>query len=399
MAFEDGLGRLLELKSDKYLITSLYLRLAFEDRENFKYKIALKNLMKEQREKLNGGSFTSEAIKSVDADMKKIAAYIESPDNLVGCGGVALFSCGGEGVWEVFKLPLVYRNRLVIDRSPLTRQLIRINEEFGDISAVIIDRKKARLFRIGLSGVAEVLDYFYPEATRSTKFRAQEGKFRQKVSPAVGGGQVPHGYGEHGFNRMIENEVHQHLKYVSDGLFDYYKKNKFDWLILGGVEHIVADFSNHLHSYLRKKLLGSITVDVDLVKPDELVEEALDLLRDTKHRNQKKLIEEFEEKLPSGLSVNGLAPALKALAMGQARMLIVSEGFSHAGFICPESRVLVLEKSNTLCPEGKTPIPIVDIVDDAIEEALGQSAEVEVVADEDVKKKIWGVGAILRFKV
>jgi peptide chain release factor subunit 1 len=41
----------------------------------------------------------------------------------------------------------------------------------------------------------------------------------------------------------------------------------------------------------------------------------------------------------------------------------------------------------------------VDIVDDTIEEALGQKAEVEVILDEEAKKKIDGVGAILRFKL
>jgi peptide chain release factor subunit 1 len=58
-----------------------------------------------------------------------------------------------------------------------------------------------------------------------------------------------------------------------------------------------------------------------------------------------------------------------------------------------------LEKSDNLCPEGKTPIPVVDIVDEAIEEALGQGAEIQVILDEEAKKKIDGIGAILRFKL
>jgi peptide subunit release factor 1 (eRF1) len=41
----------------------------------------------------------------------------------------------------------------------------------------------------------------------------------------------------------------------------------------------------------------------------------------------------------------------------------------------------------------------VDIVDEAIEEALGQGAEIQVILDEEAKKKIYGMGAILRFKL
>jgi peptide subunit release factor 1 (eRF1) len=79
-------------------------------------------------------------------------------------------------------------------------------------------------------------------------------------------------------------------------------------------------------------------------------------------------------------------------------MLLVTEGFTHPGFKCPESGVLVLEKVDNLCPEGKTPLPVADVVDEAIEEALGQRAEIEVIFNEE-KKKLDGIGAILRFKL
>jgi peptide chain release factor subunit 1 len=399
MTFDDKINNLLKFKSDKYPITSLYLKLGPNERENVRFKIALKNLIKEQREKLNERNFSSHALKSIESDMKKITDYFDNPDVLTGFRGIALFSSTREGVWEVFKLPFVYRNRLVVDSSPLMRQLVTINDEFGDIVVVCIDRKKARLFRISFSGAEEIIDYFYPGATRNTKFQAQEGKFKQRVSLLGGGGQVAQGFGEYGFQRMIENEMHQHFKHVSDSVFEYYKQNKFDWLIIGGIEQVVADFSNHLHTYLKEKCLGTLAIEINLVKPDDLVEKALDLLEFTERRNKKKLIKEFEQRLVSGYAVNGIAATLKALAMGQVRILIVAEGFFHSGFVCPESRILVLEKSDDLCPEGKKPIPVVDIVDEMMEEALRQGAEVEVILDEGAKKEIYGIGAILRFKL
>jgi len=398
MNFKDKFDKLLGFKSDKYPITSIYLKLGAIERENFKYKITLKNLLKEQRDRLSKRNFAKEALESIEADLKKIVDYIESPSLFTGCRGVAIFSSAGESVWEIFKLPLVYRNRLVIDRSPLVNQLITLKDEFGDIAAVIIDRKKARVFRISLNGADEILDYFYPEATRNTKFQAREGKSMQRVT-RVGGGEISHGYGEYGFQRMIENEMHQHFKRISEGLFNYYKEKKFDWLIIGGVEQVVADFSNHLHTYLNEKCLGIITAEINLIKLDELVEKALDLLEVKERRDENTLLKEFEQKLSSGLAVNGLKATLKALMMGQARALLVLEGFSHSGFKCPESGVLILEDGENLCPEGKTPIAVVDIVDEAIEEALRQRVEVEMVLDKDAKKKIDGIGTILRFKL
>jgi peptide chain release factor subunit 1 len=397
MNLEGKIDKILGFKSDKYPITSVYLKLRPEERENFRYRITLKNLIKEERDRLSKGNFTKVALESIETDFTKIVDYIENTSQLTGCRGVAIFSAAGERVWEVFKLPLVYRNRLTVDWSPFVRQLVTMKDEFGDIVVVIIDRKKARLFRIGLNGVVEILDYFYPEATRNTKFQAREGKSIQRVT-RVGGGEIAHGYGEYGFQRMIENEMHQHFKYISEGLFDYYKENNFDWLIIGGVEQVMGDFSNHLHTYLKEKSLGTIPVEINLIKSDELVEKSLDLLEIVERRNEKKLVKEFEQKLVSGFAVNGLEATLQALMTGQARLLLVLEEFSHAGFKCPESGVLVLENRENLCPEGKRPIPVVDIVDEVIEEALGQKMEVEVIRAKEARKKIDGIGAILRYR-
>lgn len=399
MDFKEKIKILLEYKHKQFPITSLYLKLDPRERKNFKYRIALKNLIKERKEKLHKSNYTKESLQSVESDFIKIEDYLANTDHLLESKGVAIFSSSEKRVWEVFKLPLVYRNRLVVERSPLLRQLIRINGEFGEIASLIIDRKRARIFKIGLNGAEEVLAYFYPGATRSTKFQSQEGRFKQRVSPTFGGGKVPHGIGEYGFQRTIENEMHQHFKYVADRLFDYYKENKFDYFILGGAEQIVSDFANHLHTYLKEKLVGTINLKIDLIKPDELFQESLDLLETIRHRKEKKLIDEFEDKLGSRLAVNGIRPTLRALLRGQVRILLILDGFTHSGFICPESGLLALDEKDELCPEGKPPVPVTDIVAEIIEETLGQRAELEFILGEEGKRKIDGLGAILRFQL
>ncbi len=399
MNFGDQIGRLLKFKNKRHPITSLYLKLGPDERQNFKYRITLKNLIKERRDNLPRTEFKKEALESIESDFNMMMDYVDNMSNITACRGLAIFSSTGAGFWDVFKVPLVYRNRLIVNWSPLARQLFRINDEFGDMAVVLIDRKKAKLFRISLDKAEEILGYFYPEYVRTTKFQAQEGKFKQRVSPAVGGGQVAQGYGEYGFQRMIENEMHQHFKNVSEKLFNYYQENKFDWLVIGGADQLRTDFSNHLHTYLYKRILGTIHVDIDAIKPDELVEEAFDLLEKMRLQNEEKIVEEFEEKLGSRLALNGLQPSLNALIRGQARLLLISEGFSHKGYKCPETGFLVLENKESKCPEGIKPIPVLDIVEEAIEEALGQRAEIQIIVDEKAKKMIDGIGAILRFKI
>jgi len=314
------------------------------------------------------------------------------------CRGICVLSSSKNKLWEVFKLPLVYRNQLVIDRSPLLGQLIKINHDYRNIVTILIDRKKARIFRQDPDGAHEILDFFYPEVSRTKKFKSTEGKFKQKLSPTSGTGNLVQGYGEHGFHRTIENEIHQHYKYIADKVFAYFNENKFDVLLLGGTDKNVSEFSHHLHSYLRDRLAGTIIADVNKIKPYQVSEVTLDALEISKSDKEKRLLVEFENKLGSRYAVNGIKPTLKALARGQVKILLVKEGFSSPGFICPESGILSVEKKKRLCPEDIEPIVVVDVVDDAIEEASRQKSEIEIFLDRKSRKKIDGIGAILRFK-
>jgi peptide chain release factor subunit 1 len=398
MDLKDRIDKLLEYKNDEYPITSLYLKLGPRDRENFKYKTTLKNLIKKQKVNLNKRNIGESALESMESDFNKIVNHVDNTDQLTGCRGVCILSSSKSNYWEVFKLPLVYRNQLVIDRSPLLGQLIKINDDYRNIVTIMLDRKKARIFRLELDGAHEILDFFYPEASRTKKFKSTDGKFKQKLSPRSGTGNLVQGYGEHGFHRTIENEIHQHYKYIADKVFAYFNENKFNLLVLGGTDKNISEFSHHLHSYLRDRLAGTITADVNKIKPYQLSEVTLDALEISKSDKEKKLLVEFEDKLGSRLAVNGVKPTLKALMKGQVRVLFVADGFSSPGFICPESGVLLTEKKKGLCPEGTLPVEVVDVVDDAMEEASRQNAEIEILFNKATAKKIDGMGAILRFK-
>lgn len=399
MDLENRIDKLLEYNNDEHLITSLYLELGPLDRENFKYKTTLKNLIKKQKVNLNKRNINESTLESVESDLNKIINHIDNTDQLTECRGVCIFSSTKSNCWEVFKLPLVYRNQLSVDRSPILGQLIKINDDYRNIVTVVIDRKKARIFKLDLNGAQEILDFFYPGASRTTKFHSPEGQFKQRVSISKGSGNVSQGYGEYRFHRTIENEIHQHYKYVSEKLFDYFNSAKFNRLVLGGIEENITDFSNHLHTYIKDKLVGEITVDLDTIKPSQIYEATLDALKISKSNKEKELSAEFEDKLGSRYAVNGVKPTLKALMRGQVRILLVSDGFSSPGFICPESGVLLMEKKQGLCPEGIEPVAVVDVVDDAMEETFRQNAEIEILFNKETAKKIDGMGAILRFKL
>lgn len=381
---------------DDYVIT-LYLKLDPADRENFKYKITLKNLIQKTRESLEEGRFTREQLKSIDSDLQRIEEFFNDTERISSCSGVALFCSGPNEIMEFFKLPYVFRNRLVVEKYPLVGELLKIKEETEAVPFVIIDRKKARLFNVTFDNAEEVHDYIYPGASRTQKFQSGEGTFKQRVS--TGSGRVSMGYGEYNFNRTIENDYHQHLKYVSDRVFDLYKENRFENLIIGGNEQIIKDFIPHLHSYVNEKVLGTVVLDVDVIKNDELIDHTMKLLEQKKKETEDKAVSEFEEKNAHSLSLSGLEPSLRALAKGQVKTLLIEEGFAHSGYVCPDSGILTLSKDGNHCPENKTPVKVADIMDLAMEDALDQKSEVVIVRKELAKKVFNGVGVILRFRL
>jgi len=108
-------------------------------------------------------------------------------------------------------------------------------------------------------------------------------------------------------------------------------------------------------------------------------------------------VERLEQALSTGWAVKGAADTLRALARGQIRVLLVSDGAGGAGFRCRDTGQLVATK--TECRGAGRPLPIANLVDHAIEDAIRQRAEVVVLDDPKLAAKLDTLAATLRFRV
>ena len=104
---------------------------------------------------------------------------------------------------------------------------------------------------------------------------------------------------------------------------------------------------------------------------------------------------ELEGLQASGWAVNGVEPTLRALFQGQVRTLIVDQDAEQPGYRLPGSGRLTTAPSG-LKSEGE-PIPVADVLDDAIEDALRQRCRVAVVHGDDASL-VEHAAAILRFR-
>ena len=112
--------------------------------------------------------------------------------------------------------------------------------------------------------------------------------------------------------------------------------------------------------------------------------------------SERALVREMQESLGSGWAVNGMTPTLRALSRGQVRALLVHADAGEPGFRCGDTGRLALTERD--CRAEGEPTPVLDVVDDAIEEALRQGVDVNVVYEPEARDAIEGLAGLLRFR-
>ena len=204
------------------------------------------------------------------------------------------------------------------------------------------------------------------------------------------------GWGEHTYNNRIRQEKQRHYEAIARELFAMDRRHPAHGIMLAGTGADAGAVEPFLHSYLRERLIGTVRLNPrDATVP--AVHGATLAVREGYERNlERGLVHEMLEGKGTGWGVNGMGPTLNALSRGQVRSLLVNSEASEPGFRCGDSGRLA--QTERECREEGEPIPVLDIIDDAIEEALRQGVDVNVVYEPEARDSIESLGALLRFR-
>jgi peptide chain release factor subunit 1 len=386
------LGRLSRVRAGNHRVVSCYLKLEPRDRSRGKYLIKVKNrirIVRDAVDQLEIPRFTRESVRE---DLDRIEGHLRQPENLPSTQAVAMFASKPLGLFEAVPLPWVYRSRLVVDRTPLTRELASIDDEFGRLLTAVYDRTSARLFEVTAFECRELLGV--PATfTRGKRFHGE-----QPGRPRSGtrGQATWFGSSEHDFNTRIREEKHRHFAQVAQHLFTLNQQEPYLGVVLAGTGADAGALAPFLHSYLADRVMGVVKLNPKDVSVAEVREATLKVRREWERQSERALMDELEEALGSGWAVNGIAPTLRALARGQVRTLLVNADTAQPGFRCRESGRLTLSERD--CREEGGSDPVLDVVDDTIEEALRQRVNVNVMYAEDADGKVEGIAGLLRFR-
>ncbi len=383
------------VKPGKSRVVTCYLKLEPRDRSRGKYLIKIKNRIKAVEGALPGLDLPRNVADAIRGDLARLHDFLKKSSNLPPTQGVAVFLCGPIGLFEVVPLPRVFRSRLAVDRTPLVRELAALQEEVGRIVTVVLDRTSARLFEVTAFGVSEVAS-IRADSTRGHKFRSVRGDSMSSGGKFSVGPQSMGGFGERTYNNRIKHEKQRHYEFVARRLFELNQRQPITGVVLAGVGATAGALEPFLHPYVADRVIGTLKLAPKQAKPAEVHSATLAVREQHERASERALVGEMEGALGEGWAVNGLRDTLKALARGQVRTLLVNAEASVPGFRCAETGAVVLEPRE--CQGHGDPMPILDVVDDAIEEALNQRVPVDVVHDPTAREHIDGIAGLLRFR-
>jgi peptide chain release factor subunit 1 len=375
------LQRLLRLPSGKHWIVSCYLKLEPRDRSRGKYLIKLKNRIREVIEALPAEGLDRQETEQVIGDLHKLQVMLQRPDALPPTQGLAVFVSKPLGLFEIIPLPRVHRSRLLVDRTPLVRELAALEDEVGRLLLAEVDKSGATIYEVTAFEARKIADI---EATAR-----KGGRFHSDRHQAPG-------KGEHGFHNRLRHEREQLFDAVAGKLFDLDRREPVRGIVLASAGNEAESLRMFLHPYVAGKVVGTARMARRKASIGTVHATALEIREAYERKLERHLVAEMLLGQGSGWAVNGIAATLDALAKGQVRTLLVRADASVPGFRCGVSGRLTLNPRD--CRSLGDAIPVPDVIDDAIEEALRQRIDLDVVFEPDAAETINGIAALLRFR-
>ncbi len=342
--------RLATIDPGPYWVVTCYLKLEPRDRTRGKYLIKMKNRVKEAADALSKQSLGHVDREAIAADLQRVLDYLEEPNHLPSTRAIAIFASQGLDLFETLPLPHVHRSRLAVEHEPLVRELVALDEEFGTILVVVYDRTAARLFEVTAYDCVELTALPAIDASRASKFH--------------GSGSA----GEHNYHMRIRTEKQRFYAQIADRVFNVHRVRPLAGLLIGGVGPDGGAVIPHLHTYLHDLVMGVVKLNPKTATKAEVRDAALALREERERAWERAHAEAVKEGVPEGWAVNGVDPTLKALSRGQVR---------------------------TLLADGHDDDPRID---EAVEDALRQRSQVDVLYDEKARRAVDGLAALLRFR-
>ena len=310
---------------------------------------------------------------ALKADVERVREVLSGDIAGNGTRALAIFACQPEDLLEVVSLREPLESRVVLDDAPFVEPLVYAGA--ADRWCVVLsNRRVARLF----TGAGDELEE------------------TDRIEDDVHSRHDQGGWSQANYQRSVEKEVEDHVAHTAAVAFELYKRSGFDRLLVGAPEELVGDLEAKLHPYLKERLVGRVTCDVENSSLDQVRACAGERILEFARNREREALDRLAQAVGSGSrGAAGLSQVLAAINDARVELLLVGRGMTAEG-VCDPATGLLYARAEEL-PEGAEAKPVADIVEKALERALEQSAEVIGIRHHDDLGPLGGIGAVLRF--
>lgn len=375
---KNQIEEVLKYRFNEVPVTSLYLNVDPAKNTNEEYIKNVKTLLRENRENLAREDFSREGHYSVLEDFDRIALSVEAIKGH-NFNSLALFSSSKNNFLQSYELDETVNDRLVVGYCPYIKPLFTILRRKKRYIALLFKKNKLRAFEVYGDKIKEEIDLFI-----NSHFSSRSNAYIF--------------INEKKYQNRLETEYNKFLREASNEVLDLFMKKGADYIVLGGDKNIARDFVKHMHSYLQEKYAGCIDISFD-AKDNEVQKEVRKINEQIISEKDKELTQRIKGKLAKDGDVcKGIDAVLKALSMAAVSILAVEDGFMAPGFIDKENGLLYADPDQELREKASLG-PVKDVINEAIDEAIHQGAEVRIIKNRELMNGLDHIAAVLRFKM
>ncbi len=340
---QEKLVKLLGVKEDPCV--SIIINKDAPSPKNEKFRIAVKNGIKQAIEKLKERNYDKRLIQKFEDRLMQILEEIKFERDFQGV--VIYLSPSYE---EVITVPFEVKNSVIVDDTFEIRPLLRTVNRMFQYDVILLSKKKTRFFNgfhkylqeVNSSDIPEGVDYYFNQRVQE---REDPGKREAEAM------------------KLYVKEIDDFLRLYTD---------MHAPLIVMGDKKLVGYFRNHTRK--PKKILAEITGSYDDERLSVIQDKIREKLDEYIQLRDKQLMEMVQDDIDAYNYVSGIQETWTAAAMKEARILLVEQDYRVEGYSVKDGLFLLLVK-----PEGEEYDYHEDAVDDLAEMVLQQGGEVYFV--------------------
>ena len=362
MITEEALRELIELSDKETLMVSLYLNVDPSRHSKDEYRLTWRNLVKEMSDPVP------------KEDVARIEHYLDFEYNWQG-KSLALFSSTPKDIWRVYSLPVPVTDQIYMLNRPYIEPLSHLLDLSRHYAVALVDREGARLFLF-----------------RAGELRDTAGTF----------GLLPESHKQGGWaasriQRHTDEIAHRNLRDGADLLVKFCEKKKCTRVLLAGTDENIHLFRSFLPKVWRGRVIGTFPLTIT-ASENEVLERSLDVVQQVDPEREQHLVEEiFTAAAKGNLGAIGLADTMAAVQTGQARILVVADGYQAEGHQCEQCGSATVEQMD-VCPFcGGHVEHVADAVNGVILNALANGIQVEIIHGNKDLQDAGSIGALLRY--